>query len=280
MPELPEVETITLALATHLVGYRITAAKTHRPALRFPFPPRFAARLKGQTITNIQRRGKYILTTLDNDMIWLSHLGMSGRFIIEPNSNIAHLHFTATTNNATTIGYVDPRRFGYMSLFATTEKHQNKFLKTLGVEPLSNAFTLDYLASMLKVRKTPIKNALLDQRIIAGLGNIYVCEALFRARIHPEHPASELTNSQMKNLRQHIRTTLKDAIHAGGSSLKDFAHPDGHNGYFQYAFQIYGRTGAPCRTRKCDAIIERISIAGRASFFCPKCQPHPSQTSS
>ena len=272
MPELPEVETIAHSLAQHIVGHKINHVRLNRRDLRFPFPPRFAANLKGQHITTITRRGKYLLTHLNNDTIWLTHLGMSGRFILNPQPHTAHLHLLCTLQQGLKFGYVDPRRFGYMTLYSASDSTQNRFLRSLGVEPMSRHLTNLWLYDKLRQRNAPIKNILLDQRIIAGLGNIYVCEALFRARIHPAHPAKDLTRTQLAHLIKHIRATLKDAIAAGGSSLKDFAHIDGTNGYFQHRFQIYGRAGASCRRPTCDAIIARIVQAGRTSFFCPNCQ--------
>ncbi|MCQ0091851.1 bifunctional DNA-formamidopyrimidine glycosylase/DNA-(apurinic or apyrimidinic site) lyase [Roseovarius sp. M141] len=282
MPELPEVETVRRGLAPVMEGVVISQADVNRPNLRWPFPPDMAARLTGQRVLGLRRRSKYILADLDTGETLLIHLGMSGRMLVsgDPLGQFVHDHPAPEKHdhvvfhmeNGARITFNDPRRFGAMDLFATTGADDHPLLSKLGPEPLGNAFDEAHLVSALAGRNTPIKSVLLDQRIIAGLGNIYVCEALFRAGISPRRKAGHISARRGAALVPIIRDVLRDAIEAGGSSLRDFRQADGELGYFQHSFDVYGREGQPCRRDGCDGTVGRIVQSGRSSFYCGKCQ--------
>lgn len=274
MPELPEVETVRNGLAPRLVGRRISNVILRRPDLRFPLPVDFAERLTGRQITDVGRRAKYLLITCDDGTVLLSHLGMSGRYSFTPTVPPGrHDHVQIALSDGTQLVYTDPRRFGFMDLIDNaTNFDNNRYLAGLGIEPLGNALSGRYLSQMMKGRKTPIKSALLDQRIIAGIGNIYACEALFWAGLSPRRSAHTIAGKRADRLATAIRAVLAEAIAAGGSSLKDFAGADGALGYFQHGFQVYDRAGEDCVNDGCSAQIGRITQAGRSSFYCPACQ--------
>ena len=282
MPELPEVETVRRGLAPAMEGAKIARADVNRPDLRWPFPPRMAERLAGQPVLRLRRRSKYILADLGSDETLLIHLGMSGRMLIsgDPLGQFLHDHpmpekhdhVVFHMDNGARITFNDPRRFGAMDLMATGAADQHPLLTKLGPEPLGNQFNEDYLKSALKEKNTPIKSALLDQRIVAGLGNIYVCEALYRARISPKRRAGQISAGRVASLVPIIRAVVAEAIEAGGSSLRDFRQTDGELGYFQHRFDVYDREGQPCRTPGCTRQIARIAQSGRSSFYCPSCQ--------
>ncbi len=269
MPELPEVETIRAGLAPRLMGRRILRVDLSRPDLRFPFGAGFAAGLTGRKILDVERRAKYLLIALENGAVLLSHLGMTGRYSFDCES-AAHDHVALHLDDGVRLVYNDPRRFGFMELIAPGALPHNRFLKGLGIEPLGNELSGAYLADKFAGRKTPLKSALLDQRVIAGLGNIYVCEALFRAGLSPRRLAGTLKGARAEKLARVIRDVLRDAIAAGGSTLRDYAAADGRPGYFQHGFDVYDREGEPCK--QCGKKIARIAQSGRSSFFCPKCQ--------
>lgn len=282
MPELPEVETVRRGLTPVMEGQVIARATVNRPDLRWPFPPDMAARLTGQRVTALRRRSKYILADLTSGESLLIHLGMSGRMLVsgDPLGRFVHDHpapekhdhVVLDMEGGARITFNDPRRFGAMDLLPTMTAEAHPLLARLGPEPLGNAFNEPYLVAALKRRNTPIKSALLDQRIVAGLGNIYVCEALFRARISPLRRAGALSGKRAAALVPIIRAVLADAITAGGSSLRDFRQADGELGYFQHSFDVYGREGEPCRSAGCKGHIARVTQAGRSSFYCPQCQ--------
>lgn len=282
MPELPEVETVRRGLTPVMEGQVIARATVNRPDLRWPFPPDMAARLTGQRVVALRRRSKYILADLTSGESLLIHLGMSGRMLVsgDPLGRFVHDHpvpekhdhVVLDMEGGARITFNDPRRFGAMDLLPTTTAEAHPLLARLGPEPLGNAFNEPYLMAALKGRNTPIKSALLDQRIVAGLGNIYVCEALFRARISPLRRAGSLSGKRAAALVPIIRAVLADAITAGGSSLRDFRQADGELGYFQHSFDVYGREGEPCRSAGCKGHIARVTQAGRSSFYCPQCQ--------
>lgn len=273
MPELPEVETVRRGLAPRLTGHAITQVETRRADLRFPFPPDFAARIAGRHVENVGRRAKYLLIELQGGLILLSHLGMSGRYSFDPDGPPGpHDHVQFQLDDGTRVVYTDPRRFGFMDLMDTAHMGTNRFLKTLGIEPLGNILSGDVLTTALHGRRTPIKAALLDQRIVAGIGNIYACEALFRAGISPRRQAHTITGKRAERLADAIRTVLQDAIAAGGSTLRDFTAADGELGYFQHGFEVYGREDQPCVAPECPARVRRIVQSGRSTFFCSTCQ--------
>jgi formamidopyrimidine-DNA glycosylase len=279
MPELPEVETVMRGLAGALAGRRITRAVLHRPDLRWAIPPGFAAALTGATVLGFRRRGKFILMRLEGGVSALIHLGMSGRMVITGPGETApaalHQHLTIETADGSTIGFVDPRRFGALDLVATDEEDSYRLLASMGPEPLGNGFSGPVLAAALAGKATPIKSALLDQRVVAGIGNIYASEALFRARISPRRLAGALGGARIARLVPAIRDTLTEAIAAGGSSLRDYVQPSGELGYFQHAWKVYGRTGTPCE--RCPGLpacagIRLVTQTGRSSFYCPLTQ--------
>ncbi|MDF1668165.1 MAG: bifunctional DNA-formamidopyrimidine glycosylase/DNA-(apurinic or apyrimidinic site) lyase [Roseovarius sp.] len=282
MPELPEVETVRSGLTPAMQGQVIVQADINRPDLRWPFPERMAERLTGQTVLQLRRRSKYILADLCSDETLLIHLGMSGRMLVsgDPLGAFAHDHPAPQKHdhvvlhmaNGARITFNDPRRFGAMDLMDTATAETHPLLAKLGPEPLGNAFSEAYLAAALKSKNTPIKSALLDQRIVAGLGNIYVCEALFRARISPKRRAGQISAPRVHALVPIIREVLAEAIKAGGSSLKDFRQADGELGYFQHRFDVYDREGEACRNEGCTGVVQRIVQSGRSSFYCVKCQ--------
>ncbi|MEO8240659.1 MAG: bifunctional DNA-formamidopyrimidine glycosylase/DNA-(apurinic or apyrimidinic site) lyase [bacterium] len=277
MPELPEVETVRRGLLPVMEGQQITRADINRPDLRFPLPQDMQRRLEGATVQTLRRRSKYILADLSTGETLLIHLGMSGRILISGQqigdfhhdhpAPQKHDHVVLHMANATRVTFNDARRFGAMDLMATATASDHPLLAQLGPEPLGNDFHDTYLAARLDNRKTPIKSALLDQHIIAGLGNIYVCEVLHRAQIHPAKLAADTDAAPLVPL---IREVLAEAIEAGGSSLKDYRQTDGELGYFQHRFRVYDRAGQPCLT--CGTLIERLVQSGRSSFYCPSCQ--------
>ena len=282
MPELPEVETVRRGLAPVMEGQTIAQARVNRPDLRWPFPPDMAGRLTGRRVTALRRRSKYILADLDSGESLLIHLGMSGRMLVsgDPLGRFVHDHPAAEKHdhvvldmdNGARITFNDPRRFGAMDLLNTATAERHKLLAQIGPEPLGNDFNEPYLVAAFKGRNTPVKSALLDQRIVAGLGNIYVCEALFRARIAPQRKAGRIAAPRVASLVPIIRQVLSEAIEAGGSSLRDFRQADGELGYFQHSFDAYGREGEACRAPGCSGTIARIVQSGRSSFYCPSCQ--------
>lgn len=280
MPELPEVETVRRGLLPVMEGQVIAEAQVNRPDLRFPFPDRMAARLTGQTVLSLRRRSKYLLADLSSEETLLIHLGMSGRMLISGatlgefhHSHPApqkHDHVILTMSNGTKITFNDARRFGAMDLMPTAHWQSHKLLTGLGPEPLGNTFNESYLTQRLQNRQTPIKAALLDQSLIAGLGNIYVCEVLHRAEIAPTRLAKAITAAEIARLVAIIRDVLAEAIDAGGSSLRDYRQTDGELGYFQHTFRVYDRAGQSCHT--CQTPIIRLVQSNRSSFYCPTCQ--------
>jgi formamidopyrimidine-DNA glycosylase len=282
MPELPEVETVRRGLAPAMEGFVITRAQVNRPDLRWPFPANMAERLTGKRVLRLRRRSKYILVDLDSEETALVHLGMSGRMLVsgDPLGQFVHSHpapekhdhVVLDMENGSRITFNDPRRFGAMDLFATGSDESHPLLASIGPEPLGNSFDENYLAEALSRRNTPMKSALLDQKLLAGLGNIYVCEALYRSKIHPTRPARRVSKERIARLVPVIREVLSDAIEAGGSSLRDFRQADGELGYFQHSFDVYGREGEPCRSEGCSSHIRRIVQSGRSTFYCPTCQ--------
>ena len=286
MPELPEVETVRRGLAPAMEGRRIEHVTLGRPDLRFPFPERFVERLAGRMVERIDRRAKYLLVRLSGGETLLMHLGMTGRYSIEAKdlarqpgdfvhaapANPRHDHVVFGIEGGVTVRYNDARRFGYMDLYATATEASNPHVGTLGPEPNANAFSGAYLSEALAGRRTPIKAALLDQHIVAGLGNIYVCEALHRSRISPRRQASSIPGVRAERLAVAVRAVIDEAIEAGGSTLRDFASADGALGYFQHRFRAYGREGEVCPEAGCGNRIERIVQSGRSTFFCPACQ--------
>lgn len=293
MPELPEVETVCRGLSEVMEGRVLTKVQQNRPDLRFPFPDDFVARLTGRRVIGMNRRAKYILVRLEGGDILIMHLGMSGRFTIEHpeertvpgefhhgagSAGGAHDHVVFDIDSGVRVVYTDPRRFGFMTLCPADTIDEHPLMGHLGVEPMGNALTPDVLASALKGKRASLKAALLDQRIIAGVGNIYACEALFRARLSPRREAGSacLANgragARAEKLVDAVRSVLADAIEAGGSSLRDYARTDGELGYFQHTFAVYDREGQPCTRDGCRGTIERIVQSNRSTFFCPTCQ--------
>ncbi|MGG7645235.1 bifunctional DNA-formamidopyrimidine glycosylase/DNA-(apurinic or apyrimidinic site) lyase [Rhodovulum sp. YNF3179] len=287
MPELPEVETVRRGLEPVMAGKRIARADVRRPDLRWPLPDRLAARLTGQRVLHLGRRSKYLLLALSSGETLIVHLGMSGRLLVSLPDAARHAvaqfhhdhpapdkhdHVVLDMEGGARITFNDARRFGAMDLVATATAEEHWLLAGLGPEPLGNAFDESYLAARLAGRRTPMKAALLDQRVVAGLGNIYVCEALWRARISPRRKAGNLGQKRLQSLVPAIRAVLQDAIAAGGSSLRDYRQADGELGYFQHAFAVYGREGETCRRDACGGTIARIVQSGRSTFYCPGCQ--------
>ena len=282
MPELPEVETVRRGLQPAMQDQKIMRAEVNRPDLRWPFPLDMAQRLTGARVLRLWRRSKYILLDLDTQETLIVHLGMSGRMLVSGQqigefyqdhpAPEKHDHVVFHMENETRVTFNDARRLGAMDLAPTAEVEMHKMLSSLGPEPLSNYLDDTYLAAALAGRNTPIKSALLDQRLIAGLGNIYVCEVLFRAKISPMRRAKDLSKSQVGSLVPIIRTVLEEAIEAGGSSLKDYRQTGGELGYFQHSFHVYDRESEPCKHAGCGGTIARVSQSGRSSFYCPTCQ--------
>lgn len=298
MPELPEVETVCRGVAPLLEGFEIRDAEARRPDLRWPFPKRFAARLKGRRVETVRRRSKYILADLKATKsalaeTWIIHLGMSGRFIVTPSSvggegsqrNVTgefvhstgaesespHDHVVVQTD-AGRLVYNDPRRFGAMDLWPTSDLDSHRLLASIGPEPLGNGFHADHLGERLHNKTASIKSVLLDQKVVAGLGNIYVCEALHRTGVDPRRAAGGLSRARLERLVAAIREVLSEAIEAGGSTLRDYRQADGDLGYFQHSFAVYGREDAPCPRQNCHGEVRRIVQTGRSSFYCPVCQ--------
>ncbi|GGW25884.1 formamidopyrimidine-DNA glycosylase [Gemmobacter lanyuensis] len=282
MPELPEVETVRRGLLPVMEGRVILQAQVNRPDLRWPLPPGMAERLTGARVETLRRRSKYILADLSTGETLLVHLGMSGRMLIsgamlgdfhhDHPAPAKHDHVVLDMEGGARVTFNDARRFGAMDLLPTATAAAHPLLAVIGPEPLGNDFHEDYLAGRLAGRNTPIKAALLDQHLVAGLGNIYVCEVLFRAGIHPARKARDVTGSEVARLVPLIREVLAEAIEAGGSSLRDYRQADGELGYFQHTFRVYDREGAACHRADCAGSIARIVQSGRSSYFCPQCQ--------
>ncbi len=275
MPELPEVETVRRGLIPVMEGKQIMRADVSRPDLRWPFPEKMAERLTGKMIERLRRRSKYILADLDSGETLLIHLGMSGRMMISTGEHAdtqKHDHVVFHMQDDARVVFNDTRRFGAMDMAPTEIMPAHKLLASLGPEPLGNEFDEPYLVGRLKDKNSPIKNVLLDQRIIAGLGNIYVCEVLLRAGVSPTKKAGQLSAAKVRTLVPIIRDVLGEAIESGGSSLKDYRQADGELGYFQHSFRAYGREGEPCVTNGCKSKIQRIVQAGRSTFYCAQCQ--------
>lgn len=270
MPELPEVETTVRGLARFLDGARIERVALNRPDMRFPFPEGLVQNLAGARVTGLSRRAKYGLIHTDRATTLVFHLGMSGRWRIDPGETAKHDHLVLETA-AHRFALHDPRRFGFVDLVDTEALDRWPAFAAMGPEPLGPGLTVEHLRRALKDRKPAIKLMLLDQRIVAGLGNIYVCEALFRARIDPRKPAGKVTRPALERLVPAIRAVLEQAIGDGGSTLRDYARPDGELGYFASRFDVYDREGKPCRP-PCGGTVERIVQGGRSTWFCPKCQ--------
>ncbi|MBP0440557.1 bifunctional DNA-formamidopyrimidine glycosylase/DNA-(apurinic or apyrimidinic site) lyase [Tianweitania sediminis] len=295
MPELPEVETVRRGLQPLMEGASITRLDLRRPDLRFPFPPDFAMRLQGRRIDALARRAKYLLMHLDDGSVVIAHLGMSGSFRIEQESETDQpgafhhprskdqkhdhvvFHLSRPEGEAQVI-FNDPRRFGFMLLAEADTLTAHPLLADLGVEPTGNALDGALLSDMLRNKKTPLKSALLDQHLIAGLGNIYVCEALWRAALSPKRLAGTIAGKpgketvRSRRLAEAIRTVIADAVAAGGSTLRDHRQADGSLGYFQHSFQVYDQEGSPCARLSCTGVVQRIVQAGRSTFYCPRCQ--------
>lgn len=300
MPELPEVEIVRRGLLPALEGKAFAGVEQHRPDLRFPLPEDFPARLRGRKVVRLERRGKYLLAHLSGGDVLLMHLGMTGCFTVHATGTRrrssmpvrvngsadgfgeglvgAHDHLVFHMRDGASITYNDPRRFGFMMLIPEAELAVHPLLHRLGVEPLGEELTADYLAQRARGKRVALKAFLSDQRIIAGLGNIYVCEALFRAALSPKRGASTIAdkrgkpNERAEALVKAIRAVLEDAIKAGGSTLRDYRHADGELGYFQHSFAVYGREGEPCQRQGCSGTVKRIVQGGRSTFYCPRCQ--------
>lgn len=292
MPELPEVETVRRGLEPFMKGSTIARVEQNRPDLRFPFPDHFVERLTGRHIDALGRRAKYLTLHLDDGLSIICHLGMSGSFRIEADdaqaipgdfhherSKIAKhdhvvFHLLRPNGTAARIIYNDPRRFGFMLFAEKGTLDMHPLLKGLGAEPTGNRLSGELLGTLFEGRKTPLKAALLDQRLIAGLGNIYVCEVLWRSRLSPMRSAGSIANDKpvLERLAGDIRSVIAEAIAAGGSSLKDYIQANGALGYFQHSFSVYGREAQPCRAPGCGALVERAVQAGRSTFFCASCQ--------
>ncbi len=270
MPELPEVETIVRALAARLPGRRITALEQRRLDLRFPLPERLADRLVGRRVQSVARQAKYILAGLDDDQSLLLHLGMSGRLLFDGPPAGPHEHLTFGFDDGSRLRFVDPRRFGMLDLIPTQGLKEHPRLMGLGLEPLAPSFTGQALGAVLAGRRSPLKSALMDQRLVVGVGNIYACEGLHRARLSPCRTAGFLRPAEARRLATAIRSVLEEAIAAGGSSLRDYVQTDGELGFFQDHFAVYGRAGLPCTV--CGRPIEKQVQAGRATFWCRRCQ--------
>ncbi|PTE15210.1 bifunctional DNA-formamidopyrimidine glycosylase/DNA-(apurinic or apyrimidinic site) lyase [Pseudogemmobacter blasticus] len=283
MPELPEVETVRRGLLPVMEGRTILQAQVNRPDLRWPLPERMAERLTGQRVLALRRRSKYLLADLSGGETLLVHLGMSGRMLVsgamlgafhhDHPAPQKHDHVVLDMEGGARVTFNDARRFGAMDLMPSESAESHPLLAVLGPEPLGNGFDEAYLVAALKGRRTPIKAALLDQHLVAGLGNIYVCETLFRAGLSPRLLAGDLGPAQAAVLVPIIREVLAEAIEAGGSSLRDYRQADGELGYFQHSFRVYDREGQACITPGCGGTIQRIVQSGRSSFYCPQCQP-------
>ncbi|WP_234730997.1 bifunctional DNA-formamidopyrimidine glycosylase/DNA-(apurinic or apyrimidinic site) lyase [Acidocella facilis] len=274
MPELPEVETVMRGLDGHLTGRRISHAILRRADIRWPVPPELPRLLTGALVQGFRRRGKFMLMRLDNGWSVLIHLGMSGRMLLDRQEAL-HEHLTIETEAGGRVGFVDPRRFGALDLVRTADEDSHRLLAGMGPEPLGNEFSGAYLAGLAKGRSAPIKAFLLDQKVVAGIGNIYASEALFRAGISPTRAAGKISRPRMDKLAEQVRATLIEAIAAGGSSLRDYVQPSGELGYFQHGWKVYGRAGEPCE--HCPGLpacggISQITQSGRSTFYCAKTQ--------
>jgi formamidopyrimidine-DNA glycosylase len=296
MPELPEVETVVRGLRPALEGRTIAGLALGPHRLRFPYPDRFMERLRGRKVRSVNRRAKYILASLEGGETLLWHLGMTGRFTVKPPHGPArnlgefydeasseaaeagtHEHVAFALDDGSRITYSDPRRFGFADLIGEAEMGSHKLLRDIGPEPLGNEFNAAHLAQAFHRKKAPLKAALLDQHVVAGLGNIYVSEILHRSGLRPSRLAGTLSGRRVNAgkldlIVRHTRSVLEEAILAGGSTLQDFAHADGSAGAFQQRFRVYDREGEPCPTPACTGAIKRIVQSGRSSFYCPKCQ--------
>jgi formamidopyrimidine-DNA glycosylase len=294
MPELPEVETVRAGLEPLLRGRRFVTVEQRRANLRFPLPDRFVERLSGAKVTSVDRRAKYLLVRLDSGEVLAMHLGMTGRFTVsspggangrvlgdytyDHGGDAKHDHVVFTMSGGAVVTYNDARRFGYMALIDADRLVEHEYFAGLGIEPLGNELGGAFLASRALGRKTDLKAFLMDQRIVAGLGNIYVCEALFRAGLDPRAPAARLATKTGKptpraeRLTVEIKAVLTEAIGAGGSTLRDYRQSDGRSGSFQQRFTVYGRQGQPCSRPGCRGIVRRTTQAGRSTFHCPVCQ--------
>lgn len=289
MPELPEVETVRRGLQPVMEGAVIVTVEQRRPDLRFPFPPDFAARLQGRRVVSLGRRAKYLIAHLDRDPVLICHLGMSGSFrVLEaaaaPPGDFHHprskdethdhvvFHLRGRKGEEHRVVFNDPRRFGFMLFAEAGALDMHPSLAGLGVEPTGNALDGPLLAGLLRARRSPLKTALLDQRLVAGLGNIYVCEALWRAGLAPQRLAGSLDGEECERLAGAIRGVIAEAIATGGSSLRDHVRTDGSLGYFQHSFSVYDREGEACRLPGCNGTVARVVQAGRSTFYCPACQ--------
>jgi formamidopyrimidine-DNA glycosylase len=279
MPELPEVETVRRGLAARLEGRRLARVRQNRPDLRFPLPPDFAARLEGRRVEKVGRRAKYLLLDLEDGTILLAHLGMSGRMLVTRREDAAsepHDHVVFETDDGWVVRFNDARRFGIMDLAERGTVADHPLIRGLGPEPLEPEFDGPRLARALKGRATSIKAALLDQRIVAGLGNIYVSEILYRAGISPRRRAGSIAGQRAERLAAAVKSVLSEAVAAGGSSLRDYVQTSGELGYFQHRWAVYDRKGKPCPDCECDPAktggVRRIAQGGRSTFYCPRRQ--------
>jgi len=280
LPELPEVETVRRGLCPAVEGRVVESLTINRPDLRWPFPEGFARRIEGRRVLRLRRSAKYLLADLSSGETLLMHLGMSGRLLLHPPlpGKIVeapaqkHDHVKFKLDDGTEVVFNDPRRFGSMDLYSTASESQHWLLRNLGPEPIGNSFNACYLSECLAGRRVTIKSALLDQRLIAGLGNIYACEALWAARISPAARAGRISTLRIERLATAIKSVLAEAIAAGGSTLRDFRHAGGELGYFQHRFKAYGRQGEACMRDQCSGVIDRISQSGRSTFYCRRCQ--------
>ncbi|MBC8337069.1 MAG: bifunctional DNA-formamidopyrimidine glycosylase/DNA-(apurinic or apyrimidinic site) lyase [Alphaproteobacteria bacterium] len=275
MPELPEVETVRRGLEPALVGRVLSRVSVRRRKLRIPVPDGFEAALNNRRVTALTRRAKFLLVHLDDGNCVIAHLGMSGRFLIyagAPPEPGPHDHVILETDAGVSVYFNDPRRFGFLDLVPAHSLDRHRFLRRLGPEPLGNAFDAVLLGERLAGRSGPVKTVLLDQSVVAGIGNIYACEALFRAGISPRRKASNVTGMRLKRLAAAIRDVLSEAIEAGGSSLRDHRQPSGELGYFQHQFAVYGKEGEPCPNCDCTRKISRVAQAGRSTFYCARRQ--------
>lgn len=293
MPELPEVETVRRGLEPAMLGERFARVELRRPDLRFPLPEDFVGKVSGRRVEALSRRAKYLIADLDDGQALIMHLGMSGRFVVEApgtppvepgayyneiGRHLVHDHVVFEMGSGARITYNDVRRFGFMDLLPRNALETSRHFAGMGIEPLGNALSGETLAQLFAGKIAPLKAALLDQRLVAGLGNIYVCEALFRARLHPEAEAGSIATPTGRprpaahELARIIREVLEEAVAAGGSTLRDFAHADGSLGYFQHRFKVYDREGEPCVTPGCGKLVKRLVQSGRSTFYCESCQ--------
>src|SRR4051812_31097495 len=270
MPELPEVETTMRALAARLAGRRLTGLVQRRADIRFPLPQQFEAKLCGRTVTRLARRAKFIECFLDDGTVLLLHLGMSGRLVFDGPPCGPHEHLTFAFDDGTTLRYVDPRRFGMVDLWPAGRLNEHRWLAHLGLEPLEATFNGGTLRAAVAGRRSALKVALMDQRLVVGVGNIYASESLFRAKLSPARTAGHLKPREAERLAAAVREVLEEAIAAGGSSLRDYVQADGEPGNFQRNFRVSDRAGEPCPA--CGTAVERIVQGARATYFCPRCQ--------